>query len=456
MLGAMAPSPRTLVSLVVFAGLTAAAAACGGDDDGPACTVGYEKQAAFELMRQWYLYPELLPTVVDLDAYPSARAVVDAMTAEAREAGIDRGWSYVASLAAIEAQRAGAAVGFGFQLALRDDRLFVADVHAGSAADAASFRRGDEILAIGPTPDDLTAVAVLVAEGRLGEAFGPPEPGLARVFDVAPLAGEPMLRAMSKGQFEVDPVPTIAVVPRVDAAPVGYINLRTFGISAASEKLAAAFDALGEAGASDVVIDLRYNGGGALGLAIQLADHLGGGLAGEQMFTLRHNPQQRAEDLVALFNPVEPTLVRPRVAFIVSGGSASASELVPNVLDPYREVALVGSRTYGKPVGQYLFELEACPTIVALIAFRLDNAQGDGGYYDGLPDETFAGPLCDAPDDLTRAQGDPLEASTAAALTWLDTGGCPAAAPTAAARPRERFPLPAAPTPLQRELPGLY
>ncbi len=142
---------------------------------------------------------------------------------------------------------------------------------------------------------------------------------------------------------------------------------------------------------------------------------------------------------------------------------------MPNVLEAWKhaDVALVGAKTYGKPVGQRGFVLQQCDTAVYLISFRLVNAEGDGGYYDGLPDAAgnFSGPLCAAPDDLAQALGDPAEASTAAALQWLATGTCPAPAaakpsgPTAALKMGagpDAYPEAPAPDEAQRHVRGLF
>ena len=51
------------------------------------------------------------------------------------------------------------------------------------------------------------------------------------------------------------------------------------------------------------------------------------------------------------------------------------------------------------------------------------NRDGGGGYHQGLPYAQFPGCTCAAEDDLARAPGDPLEASTAEALRWIERGG---------------------------------
>jgi hypothetical protein len=123
-----------------------------------------------------------------------------------------------------------------------------------------------------------------------------------------------------------------------------------------------------------------------------------------------------------------PTL---RVAFVTTRQSASASELVANSLAPYAQTVLVGGRTFGKPVGQFAFDIAACDFRLRLVTFKSVNARGDGDYFAGLPYQGFAaagGQSCAAVDDLSHLPGDPAEAMTAAALNWISNGVCPAGA----------------------------
>jgi hypothetical protein len=225
--------------------------------------------------------------------------------------------------------------------------------------------------------------------------------------------------------------------------------------------------------------------------AVLLANLLAGDLGAETvpppMLQFNYNPAVTTVECVAPKGGANPCLIpfappaagvttRPmaaqKVAFIATGDTASASELVMNVLDAYpkladavtdRRVAIIGDRTYGKPVGQTIHTISACGLALFLVEIRLTNALGNGDYYDGLPDTAghFTGPLCPAPDDLTHPLGDPAEGSVKEALTWITTGACspaPAAAFRAGPAPRgpDLHPLPAEPTLAQREMPGLF
>jgi len=105
-----------------------------------------------------------------------------------------------------------------------------------------------------------------------------------------------------------------------------------------------------------------------------------------------------------------------RLIVVTTRGSASASELVINALRPFIRVIVIGSKTYGKPVGQY--GIAFCDKLLAPVAFALRNADGQGDFFDG-----FA-PDCPAPDDADHQLGDTEEGSLKEALTFATTGAC--------------------------------
>jgi C-terminal processing protease CtpA/Prc len=447
-----------------------ALASCGSDGStgGGLCTLDLANRFVYESTLDWYLYyPELLPDPLpDPADYSDPQDLLDALTAEARADGRDRHWSFVASYSALMAYySSGGSVGFGFSLQFRGDRLFVAQVMPGSAAAAAGFHRGDEVLEISSGGTTLWPSS----GGSLSDAIGPPEAGVTRSFSVARVEdGATVERTATKAAYTLDPVPSYRLLDRGEGVPpVGYVSLVTF-ILTADAQLREAFAAFAAAGVQDVIVDLRYNGGGEVSTAIVLASLLGGGLEGETLFSWYHNPAHLSDTPdPEPFAPETSSITVRRIAFVTTGASASASELVASALEPYVEVAIVGGRTYGKPVGQYGFVLSSCDLMLGLIAFGTRNAQGDGAYFDGLPDDqgAFSGPLCEASDDLAHEMGDPLEESTGAALAFVGTGACPAAPIGPAAGLRSSLlrtsrgavhPAAADPTPAQRDVAGLF
>lgn len=470
---------RRLLPLLLA--VAAAISGCPSPSDPPpaeACPIELEKQSVLDLATDWYLYPDLLAPVNPAD-YADSAALLRALVAPAVATGQDRGWSFVTTL--VQNQQyygAGEGLGFGFSVLVRSpSRLWLSQVYPGSSAANAGFVRGDEILEVGESEATLVPVSGLITSGTLTAALGPSEPGVTRTFRVAPLADpvNPVVRTVTKAVFNLNPVAYVGTVPAGTAGlprDVGVVVLRTF-ISTAEAPLRAAFDGFRAAGITDVLVDLRYNGGGALSTAKVLANLMGGGLQGQTMYDLAYGAGHASLDSHVTFSPPAEAVTLTRAAFVTTGASASASELVPNVLEPYLApsgnapaIALIGARTYGKPVGQSGFNLADCGKVLYVVSFSLKNGDGEGGYFQGLPDAgeapAFGGPLCPATDDLLHPQGAVGEASTYAALSWLANGTCPttvaaAAAPDAlsVAAPDE-YPTPERPTLAQLENPGLF
>jgi len=450
-------------------------AGCGSDSTpqvNGACTADAEKQVVLADAQSWYLYQDLLPASVDLNAYSTSAALLDGLTKQAQIAGEDRGWSFlITKQAAQQYFTAGQSAGFGLGLviAASTNHLLVQQVFGGSPAFNAGFKRGDDILAIGTTAQTLVPMATLLSTSTgLSDALSTPGPGTPRYFQVQPVgtidAASIVVRSPASALYDLDPV-----VSKVIATPsgnVGYVHLRTF-ISTAEDRLRTAFAAFKAQGVQNVVVDVRYNGGGLLDTANVLGSLLhpvGSDLMYRFAFNAKHPDQNQDQKFAAEASGITPT----RIAFITTGNSASASELLPNALAAYlgTSLAIVGDRTYGKPVGQASFDLgKTCADALYLISFSLQNKDGYGGYYGGLPTAAFKGTSCQAADDLAHEQGDAAEASTAAALSFLTTGTCmfpiaSAATTTAALRAapgRADVSLrPIDPSPAQRDIPGLY
>jgi hypothetical protein len=151
-----------------------------------------------------------------------------------------------------------------------------------------------------------------------------------------------------------------------------------------------------------------------------------------------------------------------RIAFIGTTGSASASELIINAFIPYyhNRAALIGTNTYGKPVGQIALDQASCDDRLRVVAFKTENAARQGDYYDGLASTVEAS--CKAPDDIARQLGDPQEGSTRAALDFLAgractpiSGGGGGITAQAVVGKRELL-VPRRPTVVQHEVPGAF
>jgi C-terminal processing protease CtpA/Prc len=405
------------------------------------CSSTALKQTLLTTTRDWYLFPDLLPASVDLAQYADPGALLDALTAAARAQGKDRFFSSTTSIATEDAQLQGQSVGFGvtFVESASPPAVTVGQVFAGSAAAEAGLQRGDQILAIGTSSATLQPIAdVLAAPDGLTTAIGPATSGIARTLRWRNLAGTTFERVVTKRGFALDAVPAQAV--RILTAPggqrVGHLTLRSFvadsniGIANLAA-LRSAFATFAAQGVRDVIVDLRYNGGGLVSIAELMMNLIAGDQAGQVAYSTQFNAAHAASAETHRFVRQAETLPTMHVAFVVTDKTASASELVINGLAPYVQTALIGTRTYGKPVGQLAFDATACDFRIRLVGFRLLNRNNDSDYYTGLPYAGYTrvgGVACAARDDFTREPGDPLEAMTAEALRWIAQPTAPCSA----------------------------
>ena len=418
--------------LVVACGGKGAGTGSGAPVGGGSCGVDSQKQFVLSAAREWYLFPELLPASIDPASFPTVTQFLDALTATARAQSRDRFFSYATSIQAEQALLgSGESAGFGFSVLTRTAtaQAFLAQVFEGSAAADAGLARGDEILAVGTSAATLqTVTSLLATPDGLTNAFGPSTAGTARTLRWRNVAGTIFEREVVKRTFTITPVPAaqVRLIPRAGLAPIGHLTLRTF-ISTSDAQLRAAFDTFRQNNVRDVIIDLRYNGGGLVSTAELLLNLLGGTRTNEVSYATQLNAAKSGQAETIRFRQQSETIPTMRIAFVTTGQSASASELVINSMFPYAQVAVVGERTFGKPVGQFAFDVASCDFRLRLVSFRSVNRNGDGDYYTGLPSPAFTaggGASCAATDDLTRLPGDSSERMTAEALFWLNNNRC--------------------------------
>jgi hypothetical protein len=355
----------------------------------------------------YYWYQNLTPNV-NPARFDSPEAYLEAV----RYRPIDTTFSYIASAATSDAFYSDSQViKYGFTQLVGQNDITVLQVWPDSGAAEAGLSRGDRIVEVNGTP-----VATHVTNGTLAAAFGPDSVGQQAtiVFDKA--SGERKTSTMTK---RIVTIPTVAITKVFDVGGrrAGYVFFSNF-VQPSTVALDEAFAALKAAGATELVLDLRYNGGGLVAVAQHLASLIGGSRTnGQVAFNYVHNDKiGPVFNKVTRFTDEANALNLERLVVITTKSSASSSELVINALRPFIPVTIVGDTTYGKPVGQYGFRF--CDKILYPIAFSIKNANLEGDYFDGLPAD------CPAADDATHQLGDPEEASLAEAFTYIGTGAC--------------------------------
>lgn len=444
--------PRALISALALA-----LAACGGGGTGSggsapsagtaptptpsptptptptpaACSLRSQQDAVSQLLDEWYLFPNLL-AAVNPDNFNTLQGFIDARVAPARAQNRDRFFTGATSIAQENALiQSGSSAGFGVRLGFDSSagRLFVIEGYEGTPAFAAGLDRGTEILAIGTTAGTLQTVSSLFASGgaqAVSNALGPNEPGLTRVLQFRPRGGAVTERSVTKADFSLDPVSDRygTLILNDGGTRVGYLNLRTFIIEDAQRQMREAFGQFREQNIARIIIDLRYNGGGLVSGADVLGDLLLAGRTGQvwsrNVWRPEKSAQNRTRNIAAEPNAINPA----RIAFITTGSSASASELVINGLLPYvgSNIAIVGSNTFGKPVGQAAFDFASCDLRVRPVTFQTVNANNQGEYFSGLA--SVMPNTCRANDDISFQLGDPAESSVRTALDFVNGRSC--------------------------------
>lgn len=398
-----------------------------------ACSLRAQQDFADSVLNEWYLFPDLLATA-NPASFTNLQSYLDARVAPARAQNRDRGFTFATSIAEENALiNSGSSAGFGIRLAFDNDarRVFVMEAFEGANGLAAGLDRGSEITAIGTSSANLQTVSSLMASGggqAVIDALGPTTAGVARVLRFVQPGGATIESNIIKTDFSLDPVSDRygLLILNDGGRQVGYINLRTFIIADAATQLRQAYGQLAAQGVTELIIDLRYNGGGLVNVADIMGDLMGAGRIGQVWSRTILRASKAAENETRAFRS-EPNAVAPaRIAFITTNASASASELVINSMTPYigTNMALVGSNSFGKPVGQFGFDLAACDLRLRAVAFQTVNANGQGEYFTGLA--SVVPNTCRAGDDIFRPLGDPSEASIAAALDFLGGRSCTA------------------------------
>lgn len=165
--------------------------------------------------------------------------------------------------------------------------------------------------------------------------------------------------ALTKVEYTENPV-FITKTIISNSKKIGYLMYNSF-TSNFDDELNAAFLTLKNEGITDLIVDLRYNGGGSVRTAVYLSSMITGQFSGQLFAKKRWNDkivfsvsnlEERFTDQINNGNIQESinSLSLDKVYFITTNSSASASELVINGLKPYIDVKTVGTKTHGKYV----------------------------------------------------------------------------------------------------------
>lgn len=415
------------------------------------------KDSIFLYAKETYYWNDGMPTyeVFKPRGYGSNDAVLDAIVKlPGTNKPVDK-YSFLDD-GSVSTQLSGVSGDFGFSVfyngASPSNDLRIKYVSPNSPAALKNLKRGYRITKLNGKTDFNSGVSANLT--FLGDAiFGNAQ---SVTLTVQKPDGSSEEMTISRASYSNNPI-FLTKIFTVGSKKVGYIVYNSFTTNSrdALKTEIAKFQA---ANAIELVVDLRYNGGGSVSTADVFSNLIApASVTGQVMYTtywtktmqdgnakiLSHQPLLDAQGKLQAFTggvngvyatyadlDYKPTTSAGNVElfekdgiaefkniyFLVLDRTASASELLINNLKGVMSsnVKLIGQKTYGKPVGFFAISIDKLDLYIP--QFETKNQKNVGGYFSGMTVDHSV------PDDVTRDFGDPAEALLAAALSYSEKG----------------------------------
>ncbi|OQP62101.1 hypothetical protein A3860_29560 [Niastella vici] len=400
---------KTLVAgTAIFIGLTLIS--CRKEHDAVSREV--KNDTAANIARDIYLWYDHIPSSFDAHTYTDPNGVMEGIRTFSSEPGfsmpVDR-WSFAILKSDWEKLSTGIGGDFGLNIFFyTNNDLRVSYVEKESPAGKAGIKRSWHIKQINGdaniTAANATAIIQSVYQSNTGTfLFGRP-------------TGSDTTITLKAASYKEHPL-LFDTVYNTGSSKTGYFVFNSFlgDTNEIKNEFVRIFDRFSNEQVQDVVVDLRYNGGGYVAVQNLLANYLvptagDHGVMLTEEFNNHYSSYNATENFAKKGN-----LNLSRLFFIVSQNTASASELLINSLVPYMDVQLIGpTHTHGKPVGFY--PISVFDWYVFPVSFRTVNKNGEGNYFNGL---TLNYQVADG---LDKDWGDAHETCLSSVLSYINSG----------------------------------
>ncbi len=370
------------------------------------------KDSALLYARDLYLWHSQIPATFNAQTYGDPNKIMEAIRTHSQEPGfsapVDR-WSFAYKQKDWNNVSSGISQDFGLNIFFRaSDDLRVKLVEKASPAGRAGIHRGWRITKINGSSNISTSNTDFLVKNVFESN--------STAFTFQKPDGTTSDITLNGATYQEHPI-ILDSVYTSNGKKVGYLAFNSFlgDTTEIYNNFQRLFSRFSSQNVQDVIVDLRYNGGGYVNVQEKLANYLvNAGGNGNIMMTQKFNDKYTKLNSTTRFKKLGGLNLN-RVFFIVSNNTASASELLINNLKPYMEVKVVGpANTYGKPVG--FFPLPVGDWYVFPVSFRTINKNGEGSYFNGISlDNKVA-------DGLDKDWGDVSEACLASALKYINSG----------------------------------
>ena len=388
-----------------------------------ACTIDTINQWAYRSLQDYYLYADQVPEV-DINSYSDPSDLVRDLRFEEFDP-----YSGIADAAAeTDFFDAGRAFGLGHRWRFDDsDNLRIITVYADSPFGRAGVKRGDIAVSLNGELLDGT-----MSSARFAELTGSRDnPVISNWLFIDAASGEEKNISVQASEYSLNTVLFSAFYDQAGSnSRIGYIVLSVF-VEPSREELDREIEFFIDEEVDELVLDLRYNGGGRSFVSRRFASQIGGAVLNNETFArFEHNSQYSDLNFEEQFPESTPALSFDRIVVLTSDSTASASESLINTLRPYIEVITIGERTEGKAFRSY--GRQFCGKQLNLMEVQGVNADGVS-VVGGIPAD------CYAADDLARdfgQQSGSLEGMLNKGIDYLRNGACDAA-PVIASRSKK-------------------
>lgn len=367
------------------------------------------RDSAYLITKDIYLWPEKLPSISSFKPRnsPDIYAVMEKVKTYQP---LDK-WSFAETKEETELSQKSSAEDFGFMVKFGSESntdIRVIYVYSASSAGLAGVKRTWRVNKINGRVINRSVQADVDYINEI--FFGTPS---SAEFEFIKPDGTTVSRTLSKSTYVLNTVLYSNVFLR-GTKKIGYFVYNQFAAETSVTEIVNTMTNFQNQGVNEVIVDLRYNRGGLVSTHDTLANFLAPKKVGRDqtiMYTFQMNQKYSSWNETNKFRKVGD-LDLPRVVFIVSPSSASASELLINNLNPVMEVKLVGDRnTYGKPVG--FFPIPVYEYNIYPVSFKTVNSAGKADFYSGFPVHKQVS------DDLNHDFGDENEANLKEALYYI-------------------------------------
>ncbi|MDB4223180.1 S41 family peptidase [Granulosicoccus sp.] len=398
-----------------------------GDDPNPtlpldpnSCEIAAQNQWVYDNMLDYYLFYDQVPQV-DPQSYSTSEELLRATRFEERDP-----YSYIAD-ASTSALRfdEGRTFGLGYRWGRDDDdapRLI--SVANDSPFGRAGLERGDIIVSVNDIlwnefpGEEFTATVVGSPDAPVTSIWKIEKRDTGEIVEVQITTAEYAINTVLHKQYFINANYN---------GKTGYLAFSAF-LNTSREELNAVFEEFNNSNITDLVLDLRYNGGGRISIAEHLASLIAGNSqTNKVLYDYKFNDKYTTNNFSLNVQNNVGDLGLSRVIILTRGNTASASEIVISGLKPHMEVVTIGSTTSGKPYIQS--GRNRCGRQLNAIEAEGINAVGVS-VFGGIP------ATCYAADDRTRNFGidvetGKLEGMLESALDYVVYGDCQTVLPQA-------------------------